>query len=361
MNKAFVFLLFSLVSVLHAQSSLQAPLDSIRASKSIPQLTYAVITKDRILAIGTTGYHKSTSTDSIDQADLTDYFHLGSNTKAITAFVAAKLVQDGKINWDTTYLDLFPTEKENTLLVYQQASLADFLSHRAKVQAYTSGSEKLNLPIFQGDVQQKRAAFAQFVLTQPPSYSEASYNYSNAGYTIAATMLEKVSQKSWESLVDDLLKQQLNINFVFGWPNRNLPNQPWGHLEEESELIPIPPSFEYDLRFLEPAGDISMDIYNYIKFIQLHLEGFAQQDNILHSSLYSDLFTRTDSYALGWASSQIENKIQYEHAGSDGTFFSYCLIEPATNRAYILLANSGTAETQEGIQFSLEFLRQQQY
>lgn len=357
MKQKLLFFLVFFNATLQAQS-LQDRMEEIRQVNGIPQLSYAAIAKDSILTLGTTGYHKSTSTDPLERASLDDYFHLGSNTKAITAFLAATLVEKGVIDWTTTYFDLYPEAKENAHPAYLQASLQDFLSHRAKVPPYTSGTEKLNLPSFSGDKQQQRNAFAEYVLRQSPIETTTGYAYSNAGYTLAAVMLEKVTHRSWEQLLKNLLMEQLAIDFAFGWPNRNFDQQPWGHLELDGELTPIPPTFDYNLSLIEPAGDLSMNINNYIRYIQLNLEGLNHIDNILPASRYADLFTRTDSYAFGWAVLANEQGTQYEHAGSDGTFFSYCLLDPTANRAYIVLANSATAQTQEGIQQAFALLRE---
>ena len=37
-----------------------------------------------------------------------DRFHLGSDTKAMTALLAAMLVEEGKIRWNSTMLEVFP-------------------------------------------------------------------------------------------------------------------------------------------------------------------------------------------------------------------------------------------------------------
>ncbi|MGG5576932.1 serine hydrolase domain-containing protein [Myroides sp. C15-4] len=354
--KKVIFLLFILSMQAPQAQTIDHQIQQIRQAHNIPQLTYAVITQDSILSLGTSGTHKSTDTQS--HASLVDYFHLGSNSKAITAFIAATLVQEGLISWNTTYFDLYPEAKKQANPAYYKATLADFLSHRAGVHAYTNGSERLALPSFTGTKQQQRTAFSQFVLTQDPIETKEPYFYSNAGYSIAASMLEKVTNKSWETLVQEVLGDELHLNYVIGWPNRNLEDQPWGHALSEGELTPVPPTFEYNLSLIEPAGDLSMTVFSYIKYIQLNLAGLAGANNVLSAALYRDLFSTKYPYALGWAVTKKDKHIQYEHAGSDGTFFSYCLIDTATHKAYILLANSGTPQAQEGVAQTLKVLRQ---
>lgn len=354
--KKVIFLLLTLTIQATQAQTIDLQIEQIRQAHDIPQLTYAVITQDSILSLGTSGTHKSTDTRS--NASLVDYFHLGSNSKAITAFIAATFVQKGLISWNTTYFDLYPEVKKQAKPAYYKATLADFLSHRAGVQAYTNGTERLALPSFTGTKQQQRTAFSQFVLTQDPIETKEAYFYSNAGYSIAASMLEKVTNKSWETLVQEILGDELDLNYVIGWPNRNLENQPWGHALSEGELTPVPPTFEYNLSLIEPAGDLSMTVFSYIKYIQLNLAGLAGVNNALSATLYRDIFSTKYPYALGWVSTKKNEQVQYEHAGSDGTFFSYCLIDATNHKAYILLANSGTPQAQEGVAEALKVLRQ---
>jgi len=85
-------------------------------------------------------------------------------------------------------------------------------------------------------------------------------------------LLEKVSGKSWEDLCLEILKSEMNIDFVFGWPNRNLKNQPFGHWVEKGNIVPVYPDVDYELSLVEPAGNISMSIGNYAKFIQINMK-----------------------------------------------------------------------------------------
>ncbi len=39
---------------------------------------------------------------------INDRFHLGSDTKAMTALLAAMLVEEGKLHWDTPVKEVFP-------------------------------------------------------------------------------------------------------------------------------------------------------------------------------------------------------------------------------------------------------------
>lgn len=353
MNRVrLIFILLLVFSNINAQD-FQKIAENIMLKDSIPEMTFAIVTKDSISLKKVLGHHKISEVNEKSTANSTDYFHLGSNTKAITGFIAGYLVDNKKIQWDTKFFDIFPELKKNSNKDYYNIKLADLLTHRAKIQPYTSGAEYEKLPNFKGSKQDKRAQFARYVLTLSTVGSPDHYNYSNASYSIATAMLEKVSGKSWENLCIDLLKTRLDIDFVFGWPNRNLKDQPYGHWVENGKLVAVNPEVEYDLSLAEPAGDISMNIDNYAKFIQLNIKGLCKEDNFLKFETYSYLHTAKEEYAIGWGNyDQIS-----EHAGSDGTFFCYVQIDRETSVGYIVMVNSGTENAQNGVYEMIEALK----
>lgn len=349
MFKSLIIILIILFSNFLSAQSLTQFAEKVIEKDSIPEMAFAIITKDSIIIKNVIGHHKFSETSLKPNAKITDYFHLGSNTKAITGFIAAKLVENNKINWNTKFFDLFPELKNNSNPEYFNITLEDLLSHRAKIQAFTSGIEYQNLPKFNGNKQVKRRKFAEYVLTLKPVQNDEKYNYSNAGYSIATIMLEKVSRKSWEELIDKYLRKELNINMAFGWPNRNFVNQPYGHWIENGELVSVSPEIDYDLSMAEPAGDISMNIENYAKFIQLNIQGLAGKDNFLQSKTYQFIHTNKNDYAIGWGNYTKNNEEISEHAGSDGTFFSYAQIDRKKFIGYVVLVNIGSATAQNGV------------
>ena len=354
MLKQIVSILVILFSILSFCQDIRKKATEIIVKDSIPAMAYAIVSVDEI-KYDVVGIRRITERDN--KVKKSDYFHLGSNSKAITGILAAYLVESGKINWDTKFFDLFPELSDKSNLIYQNITLLDLLSHRARINAFTSGNDFLNLPEFKGNKKEKREQFAKYVLTLNPIENDEVYNYSNAGYSVAVLMLEKVTDKSWEELVKLVLTDKLNLEVSFGWPNRNFKNQPFGHWEEDKKMIALPPDVNYDLRYIEPGGDLSMKIKDYAKFIQLNLQGLKGKDNLLKAETYQFLHFGLPDYSIGWANFITKGNHNSEHAGSDGTFFSYTLIQPNLNKAFIILVNSGTEKSQEGVFEMIEELK----
>jgi D-alanyl-D-alanine carboxypeptidase len=358
MRRLFATIFLIGISVPISAQDLRKFVDSIMTKHHIPELGYSVVSADKILELQILGFHRTDLRNENTRASSLDYFHLGSNTKAITGFVAAKLVEENKIKWTTKFFDLFPSWKKKSNSAYNEITLLDLLAHRAKIQPYTSGLEYQELPEFIGDKSSQRKQFSKHLLTEKPvKNKDKIYNYSNGGYSIAALMLEKVSGKTWEQLTKEIMSKNLHVKIEFGWPNKLNINQPYGHWIENDSLKSISPTIDYDLSLAEPAGDISMTLPDYSKFIQHNLQGILGKDNYLKSSTYNFLHFGLNDYSVGWGNLNKNNNQISEHSGSAGTFFCYTLLDKSNKIAYILVANCATKSTQEGIFKLLSALR----
>ena len=186
--------------------------DSIRVKYKIPEIAFAIVSVDSINEIQTLGFHKIESKKKEDEAKINDYFHLGSNAKAITGFICAYLVEQKKINWETKFFNLFPKWKNKSNKAFYNITLEDLLSHRARIQPFTSGNEYKKLPKFVGTKSEKRKQFCKYLLkNKPVELNDKTFNYSNAGYSIATLMIEKVSGTTWEELVNLVLIFRLKL------------------------------------------------------------------------------------------------------------------------------------------------------
>lgn len=318
---------------------------SIQQEYKIPALVVAYITTDSIYY----GVSGTTQITNHKKVTLQNKFHLGSNTKAITSFIAMRLIEDYKIDLKTPFFDLFKELESDQNKAYHSITLGDLLSHTAQIQSYTSGTEYMKLPEFKGTISEQRKAFAEFVLSEEPV---ARGTYSNAGYVLASLMLEKVSGKNYEELVQNTL-EKLNMDYFFGFPNKQDINQPWGHWFESDINTPLPADHFYKLNpIVAPAGDISMNIIDYSGFIQLHLRGLHNDNYLQKQSYYTLLFGKKEM-AYGWGNATMNELTFAFHDGSAGTFYTHMILSKDMNVAVVIMANAADALAQEGI-FRLE-------
>ncbi|MEJ7560791.1 MAG: serine hydrolase domain-containing protein [Pedobacter sp.] len=343
MRRSIFLIIWSLGILSASAQQLSKSADSLRVAGNIPELSYAILTSDSILATNTLGFHRSTLKNDDTKALPTDYMHLGSNTKAITGLIAAYLVEQRKISWTAKLFALFPEWRAVANPDYYEITLADLLSHRARIKPYTSGAEFQALPKFAGTKSAQRKLFAYYLLTnEPVAKSSEPYIYSNAGYSLAALMLEQASGKTWEDLVEEVLGKKLHLRYKFGWPNRRDSAQPSGHWMEDKVLTPLDSNTSYNLNLIEPAGDISMPLADYVKFVQMNLAGLEGKAGLLKPQTINYLHYGHPSYSIGWLNINKADKHSSEHAGSAGTVYCYTLINKDKNLAYVIMANSAT-------------------
>ncbi|MGI4736533.1 MAG: serine hydrolase domain-containing protein [Janthinobacterium lividum] len=318
-------------------------LDSLLRAHRLPALAAAVIELGRIrYLVGGTRRN-----DQPDPVQPTDFWHLGSNTKAITSFVAAKLVERGKLRWDSRLLDVVPELRGHVRADYERITLDALLAHRAGIRPYNTGLEIEELPAFTGQISQQRLQFAQFVLQQSPvPPTTEPYAYSNAGYALAALMLERAAHRSWETQVARTCRR-LGLRERLGFPNRAEAAQPWGHWQAspaDTSLTALGPNLTYRIQpVLAPAGDVAMPLPDYARFVQLHLQGLLRQHNYLRAATYQTLHFGRPAYAYGWSVGQVAatGAPVSSHNGSAGTFFCHTIIYPSEQVAFVVITNAG--------------------
>ena len=166
-------------------------------------------------------------------ATLDDYFHIGSCSKSVLAVMAAKLVEQKKITWQTRFFEVFPELEANANQAYRDITLEDLFLSEAGIKAYTN-AEAEPFPDFGASVRDKRLEFIKFLVRQSPSSEKKNgkfqHLYSNPSYMMASAMLERVSGLKYEELVRRTLTDDLGMSVHIGWPNSISAQQPWGHM-----------------------------------------------------------------------------------------------------------------------------------
>jgi CubicO group peptidase (beta-lactamase class C family) len=353
MKRLFPFI-FLLLPVIVRGQSIVTFADSVRQQYKIPALAFAVVSSDSVLACHTMGVRRI-GTDLVVKPG--DHFHIGSNTKAITAFIAAMLVKEKKIAWNTTFLTIFPDLRWRTRYVYDTVTLANLLTFRGRVQGYTYTTATPTSRDLHGDYASQRKQLAANFLTQEPMKLDANgLTPSNVDYIMAGLMLEKASGKSYKALVADLGKQ-LDIDFRFDYPNLKDTTQPWGH---DDHLQPLGPAESYKMNWLLAAGNINVSLEEYIHFIQLQLKGLKGKSTLLPKKTFEELLYGMPAFSYGWFN-MIDKETGHHIAtneGNAGAFITKVQVIREADRAYVIFTNAAAPVTQEGIAVLLEALRQ---
>jgi CubicO group peptidase (beta-lactamase class C family) len=85
-----------------------------------------VVRDGQIIASGAVGIRRAGAEIPVT---INDRFHLDSDTKAMTALLAAMLVDEGKLRWDSTVAQVFPELAPNMNPGLRGVTLEQLLSH----------------------------------------------------------------------------------------------------------------------------------------------------------------------------------------------------------------------------------------
>ncbi len=308
----------------------------------VPAIAVSVMDSDKMLIQeikGTRVLNKN------KPATLDDYFHIGSCSKSVLALMAQKLVEQNKITWNTRFFDLYSELKDGARKEYLNTTLEGLFLCKAGIEPFTSGEEAL--PKVALSAPDARLEFIKHLIGQPPASKQKNgtfqHLYSNASYTMASAMLERVAGQNYENLVKKMLTDELALPVYIGWPNSFNSDQPWGHQITKKKVKIFPPEHEYKLPYLlTPAGDLSLSPRGYAKYTQLHLKGLRGEDNYISSEGYEVISFGHKGFSLGVANGILGGKRYSAFDGSAGTFFCRSIIAPDSNFAITIMMNAGS-------------------
>jgi CubicO group peptidase (beta-lactamase class C family) len=279
-----------------ADEAIQSLLSPIRERHRVPAMAGAVVTGDGSVSSGVVGGRRA---GAGTPAAVGDLWHLGSNTKAMTAVAIARLVEEGKVRWDSRMEEVFAAVAPSMHPDMRRVTVRDLLAHRAGLLA------NLDLSRYGGqDVRAERMrAVSEYLSCAPGSPPGGKFLYSNLGYIIAGAVVEKAAGMSWEDAMRRLLFEPLDMRSA-GFGGTGTPgeiDQPWGHradgrpVERNGPDVDNPP-------VMGPAGRVHCTIGDWAKFVADQLRGARGHKALLAPGSYADLYAPAagGTYGLGW-------------------------------------------------------------
>lgn len=329
--------------------------EAIRMRYDLPAFAAVIVANGQVADLGASGLRTVTREVAVTNSD---QWHIASLTKAMTATLAAILVEQSVISWDTTPLDIWPENAATMHPQYHSVTVVDLLAHQSGLGVEIDGVSSIDWMADSaiGLVTEKRRTWANELLQFPPVNARGEYLHTKAGYIVVGAMLEAVAGSSWETQMMEQLFGPLGMTGVgFGAPgNFREFDQPLGHLWEDGELIPAHPGQIADNpRAMGPAGTLHTTLSDYAKFMFAHLEGERGIPGILTVDSFRFLHTpvRDSSYALGWdtGSSQAWGAGPvFSHSGSNLRWWAVVELAPELNAGILTVTNAANDAAQNG-------------
>ncbi len=327
-----------------APDDLGPALEPYRADAGMPALAGAVFRGDQLVAIGVTGVRK---VGDPNLATVADQWHLGSDTKAMTATLVGMFVDQGKLHFDDTIGALFAGETIDP--GYQGVTLEQLLQHRGGAPG-TMPADIWSQMVADGAAPDARIKAVRALLSRPPAQPPGTYVYANAGYMIAGAALERVAGKTWEEIITSSLFAPLHMDSCgFGAPGTpGQVDEPWGHRGDDAGVLtPVSPGTGADNPpSLGPAGTVHCSLADWGKFLAIQLAGARGEDTIVKAATIQHLQTPPSGgdYADGWIVVQRPwaGGTALTHTGSNTMWLATAWLAPAKNLAYVTATNCAT-------------------
>ena len=329
------------------RARLQAAVDHAREAHGVPAIA-AMVRVHGTTAAAVSGVRAQ---GHPEKATLDDEWHIGSDTKAFTATMIARLSERGVLSLDEPLEKALPSLAASMDAAYRKVTIAQLLSHTAGLPPLTDGKD---MPEFRRiiagakDVMGERAAAARAYLAKPPASRVGEFAYSNLGYIIAGSIAEGRTGRSWEDLLRTEIFAPLGIEHAgFGPPGTpGRFDQPHGHSALSGTLVawdPGDPSAD-NPPALGPAGTIHIALADWMRFAQDQLDGLHGGGKLLKAETYRRLQTpAAGSYALGWGAALGPDRrpVVLGHTGSNGYWLADVRVDSRHDAITLIAMNAG--------------------
>ncbi len=308
------------------------------AASGAPAVAGAVFSGDAVLWQGVAGVRRA---GSEDKALIGDKWHIGSNTKAMTAAVFQRLVEQGIVKAGATLAELFPGMAIDPALAGLSAD--DLSGHRAGLQdapvigrpwLMTARDDKRPLNV-------QRADLAALALGAPPPGAVGAFAYANINFIVLGAAIEAATGKTWEAAMQAEMFAPLGMASAgFGAPPDPAP---WGHMGGQ----PMEPGpYADNPAALGPAGTVHVSLADYGKWLQAILNKGAGWLDAASVAAMTAPPAEGEVYRRGWGlipTRPWAGGPVLAHEGSNTMWHATALIAPVRGIAIATMSNDETS------------------
>jgi CubicO group peptidase (beta-lactamase class C family) len=283
--------------------------------------------------------------------DLKTNFELASVSKQFTAMAIVQLQKAGKLQYDDPISKYLPE-----LAFYQGITIKNLLTHTGGLPDYMevlSSEWKTNDIVTNNDVIKIFEKVKPAALFKP----NQKWEYSNTGYLLLASIIERVSGKSFGDYLSDKIFKPLKMNNTFIYRRWFKPekksNYAAGYIYSDSlqrKITPDEMGIDYYVVVLDGVvgdGMVNSNLEDMLKWDRAlygdKLINKADKDLIFSSSKTAD--DQDTDYGYGWriAQNKVYGKIA-SHSGGWGGYISYIERDLDNDKTIILLQNNDTPQ-----------------
>ena len=265
-------------------------------------------------------------------------FEIGSVSKTFTATLLAYFVQQGKIKLDDPVNKYLPDSVAKLEYNGKPVTVASLSNH-------SSGLPRLPADLFQNadpvnpykhyDNKKLFSYLAKFKPTREPG---ERYEYSNLAVGLLGVILERISGKSYETLLKEIIWQPLQMNAT-----RLTLGKADSAFFAQGYSANVQPAHSWEFQSLAAAGGIRSNINDMLLYAKAQVAGnehaaLQKAIQLTHRQTYKNGQTEV---ALGWHFINGPGGKQYlGHNGQTGGYCSIMVFNPLTKKAVVILTNA---------------------
>jgi len=304
-----------------------------RAAQRLPSVSIGIVDKSGLVWSGAVGHVDRSGTRAPDVRTL---YRVGSVSKLFTDIIAMQLVERGQLDLDSPvrkYLpDFAPANPFGTPITLRQ-----LMSHRSGLVREPPRGNYFDMqPV---TLRQTVSSLNSTTLVAEPG---TTYKYSNAGLAVVGRVLEVVTRKSFEQLMNEALLKPLSMHdtALRATPavRAQLAHAQIAPFDAERFDAPV-----FDLG-MAPAGNLYSNIEDMSRFAVAILNGGAtEHSRILGQSTLTGMWERqypddsTRDYGIGFVLSSLDGHRVVGHGGAVYGYVTDLAVFPDDGFAVIVM------------------------
>ena len=334
------------------ESTIDDYLRKVQTETAIPGFSVAVVVNDRIIL--SNGYGVEVSGTDIPMTGKT-LSAIGSIGKSFTSIALMQAVENGLIDLDLPVIEYLPWFQTAEKSSSDRITLRMLLSNSSGLPMLNKNSNYL-----EPDVQKEMRMVAESLNSAFMRYEPgAGFEYSNAGFVVAALVLSELSGQSFTDYMKENILKPLSMNkTVINPANYDSSAVLQGHSLGISRANPLS-KIPLQNTGLLPAGSFfyssADEMGNYM--ISLLNEGIYKSRQLISPESLRTMWTSQISlpglseemggngndidYCLGWMKTEIDGRTVIFHQGEIKSMTSIILLDPEKKLGVVLLSNSG--------------------
>ncbi|HEX2270221.1 MAG TPA: serine hydrolase [Pyrinomonadaceae bacterium] len=262
-------------------------------------------------------------------------FRLGSITKQFTAVLTLKLVEQGKIKLDGKISEYLPDYRKD---IGEKVTVHHLLTHTSGIPSYTGQ------PGFFANVSRNPYKVAEFVKTHTSGNLEfepgTKFSYNNSGYFLLGAIVERVTGKSYEQALKEMILEPLGMkNTGYDHHDTLLPKRASGYARTGNAYTN---AAYLDMSIPYAAGSLYStveDLYLWDQALYTDKVLTPQSKELMYKPFLRD-------YAYGWAITNASFKLNDQpvpiitHGGGINGFTTTIVRFPKEKNLIVILDNT---------------------